>query len=64
VICHGKEAQRRFLTKALKNAIICHIHLSKGTFGTAFVPAFRANLNFFFLLKLSAVCIFWIVLMC
>jgi len=36
----------------------------KGTFGTAFVPAFPSNLNFFFLLKLSAVCTFWIVLMC
>jgi len=35
-----------------------------GTFGTVFVPAFRVNLNFFFLLKLSAVCTFWIVLMC
>jgi hypothetical protein len=25
---------------------------------------FRSNLNFFFLLKLSVVCTFWIVLMC
>jgi len=40
-------------------------HLSiKGTFGTVFVPVFRANLIFFFLLKLSAICTFWIVLMC
>ena len=34
-------------------------------FGAAFAPAFCPNLNFFFvLLKLSAVCTFWIVLMC
>jgi len=34
-------------------------------FGIVFVPLFCPNLNFFlFLLKLSAVCNFWIVLMC
>jgi len=34
-------------------------------FGSAFATAFRQILNFFFfLLKLSAVCTFWIVLMC
>jgi len=33
------------------------------TFGTVFLPVFCANLNFFFLLKLNAVCTFWIVLM-
>jgi len=34
-------------------------------FGSAFLPVFCENLNFFFiLLKLSAVCTFWIVLMC
>jgi len=35
-----------------------------GMFGNAFVPAFCANLIFFFLLKLNMVCTFWIVLMC
>jgi len=33
-------------------------------FDIAFVTAFYQILNFFFLLKLSAVCTFWIVLMC
>jgi hypothetical protein len=33
-------------------------------FGSAVKPVFDRILNFFFLLKLNAVCIFWIVLMC
>jgi hypothetical protein len=36
----------------------------KSLFGSAVEPAFDRISIFFFLLKLSAVCIFWIVLMC
>jgi hypothetical protein len=40
----------------------CSVTLS--LFGSAVEPAFHQILIYFFLLKLSAVCTFWIVLMC
>jgi len=38
--------------------------ISKSLFGIVFVTVFHQILNIFFLPKLSAVCTFWIVLMC
>jgi len=37
---------------------------STSLFDSGIEPVFDEILNFFFLLKLSVVCIFWIVLMC
>jgi len=67
----GLEASRNnalfFLRKCLEplNGLV-HVFFQqiKRLFGIAFVTAFHQILNFFFLLKLSAVCTFWIVLMC
>jgi len=42
----------------------CDFFWVKAAFGIVFIPVFRQILKFFFLLKLSAVCTFWIILMC